>query len=316
MKSVFKVIQSGIAGILVDNGRVGYQHLGFSPSGPLDEVGYFWANALAGNIAKSGAVAALELIASTQFEAQTRVQFCVAGPGCSVQINGNNVESWTSLSLETGDTLSITSERIGQRYYLAIKGGFSAQAVLGSKSTTLKERIGGFNGKSSVIKDNDMLFMDNDVDSRPSMPNRVEEPDYGLQQPIRVIEGYQAEELGRVCRSQFFSQTFTLSSESNRMGYRLDGESLPSLNRAFFSEGLHSGAIQIPPNGLPIVMLAERQTLGGYPKIGAIARLDLYRFAQSLPGDEIRFEPIDVYSARNQWRLRMQNWQNTLENFQ
>lgn len=298
--TVLELIQSDLLALFIDAGKTGVQHQGLKSGGPMDDVAFLMAHRLLGNsddnVTYNGQLNALELIGETQFITHRACNIAITGPNIGILINGKEQQSWSVLPCEQGDQIRLTpsaSEFAGQRYYLVVKGGFSASLETGETYRKLEEgdtlRIG------FVEKENATNYR---VRSKPSCPY-----DYSLSTPIRVIFGYQVDTFNTTAKAQFMSQPFRVSTQCDRMGYRLSCDAITSPDGAMLSEGVHKGAIQIPPNGQAIVMLSDRQTLGGYPKIGAIAHIDLPRFVQALPGQVIHFCETDVYAARNAWRL-------------
>ncbi len=295
--TVLEIIQTGLLSLLIDAGKTGVQHQGLKSGGPMDDIAFHFAHHLLGNKASNSTqLNALEVMGDTQFVVLQACYIVIAGPNVMVEINEKAQPAWSVLRCESGDEIRLYPSEVnytGQRYYLVVEGGFSASLERGETYRKLA------NGDSLGISEvNEQTVTKRDVSAINPCPYN-----YALNTPIRVIFGYQVEDFELVTKAQCLSQPFRVTSQSDRMGYRLSCNALPSPNGAMFSEGVHKGAIQIPPNGQAIVMLSDRQTLGGYPKIGAIAHIDLPRFVQALPGQSIHFCETDVYTARNAWRL-------------
>lgn len=323
---LLEVLSSDFPAILVSQGVYGLQHLGFTPSGPIDFPAFYIANRLLGNYfdeyvqadsleAQNALCFSLEVIGSISFKVLEDCQLAASGPSVTILVNDATHKPWQTFACFKGDRLEIRQSKMGTRAYLAVKNGFSTGCF--EKNAFVKPallvRQGGFLSRlQSSNKKDKVLTRKTTVQNATTykdvqLPERLI-PDYSTTAPIRVIPGYQYGEFDSVSIAQFFSQSYIVSPVSNRMGMRLEGNAIAPLDGTFFSEGLHQGAIQITSAGLPIVMLAERQTLGGYPKIGAVAQIDLHRLAQATPDSQIRFELVDIYTARNALRLRFNQW--------
>lgn len=300
------IVQQALLPILtVDKGRVGVLSQGYTESGPMDELAYRWALKLAGMQAEN----ALEAMGEVRFAIMQSGYFAVCGPNIHIQVDGLTVPSWSRFRANKGQQIQITSASIGQRYYVAVSGGFAFPQALDSACTVIREQLGGIRLNGSPVKTEDQIAF-----NLPVIPHTEHghcevpvclRPQYSLSQPIRVVEGYQVSEFDQLDKMRFYTSDYTVTQSVDRMGYRLSGPAVQSRIQQLSSEGIALGAIQFPPNGQPIVMMRDRQTLGGYPKIGAVARCDLSRFAQSVPGDRIRFTSIDAANARALWLLEV-----------
>ncbi|MBP2198917.1 biotin-dependent carboxyltransferase family protein [Pantoea cypripedii] len=298
----FEVLSPGVMSTLQDSGRVGYEDRGVPPSGVMDELSFALANALVGNPANTGVI---------EFTLTgPRLKLCGDQP-CIFAITGDAVATlndipcpiYQSRQMLPGDVLAIQRLRSGARGYLAVAGGFAVQPQLGSVATLIRAKLGGFDGRP--LQKNDRLPL--------AVPTRQVRP--GLRtdrifpqmekRPVRVIWGPQDSYFDDAARARFQSQTYTLSPQCDRMGYRLHGEPL-SHSRGFniISDAIAHGSIQIPGDGLPIVAMNDRQTTGGYPKIATVIRADLARLGQLKPGDAVRFEAVSVEKAEEIWRGR------------
>jgi biotin-dependent carboxylase-like uncharacterized protein len=211
-----------------------------------------------------------------------------------VTLNGQALPAAGCVRLGADERLSIKPGRSGAWFYLSPAGGFDLPPVMGSLSTSLRSGIGGFNGRALAASDE--LPLGDAVlqpvlghDERPVPPGR----------PIRVLAGPQDDYFSGAGLARFFSAEFRLAPRSDRMGYRLDG---PAIEHArgfnIVSDGISLGAIQVPGDGKPIVLMADRQSTGGYPKIGYVIRADIGRLAQLRAGESLRFAAIDIAGAR------------------
>ncbi|WP_299183228.1 biotin-dependent carboxyltransferase family protein [uncultured Neptuniibacter sp.] len=291
--SGLRVIKPGPFSLIQDLGRFGYQHYGVTTGGALDEHAARWANRLLENTADK---ALLEVtLGNLELQAEHSVWIAITGADCPIQINNESCAGWQTHFLEKGDRITLGWARNGQRAYLAVKGGFSLRPEFGSCSTVVREGLGGIEGKALAVED--LLPCQNscsdDFICNRGVPYRSI-PDYSAPTTLRVISGYQIDNFSQQSRSTFYSTPYKVKVESDRMGYRLEGAGVSAEITGIFSEGIAFGAIQIPPDGQPIIMLKDRQTLGGYPKIGTLLPIDAFRLSQCRPGTEVCFEPISL----------------------
>jgi biotin-dependent carboxylase-like uncharacterized protein len=287
----FEVIKPGFLTLLQDYGRYGMQHLGMATGGPLDEHAFLWANRLLDNHYNC---AALEItLGPVRLHALQAVQIAIAGADFAARINQQPIVPWRSYWIEAGDELSFAAARSGVRAYLAVGGGFEAKLQHGSCATVIRERCGGLQGDGRRLEAGDRL------ECRPASPGPVLQvppryvPDYGAPLRLRLLPSYQYDQFDAAQVRRFFSSDYQVSPHSDRMGYRLSGPEIRASLDGIISEGIAYGAVQVPGDGQPIVLLRDRQTIGGYPKIGCVASLDAAQLAQRGPGAVIRFTPGD-----------------------
>ncbi|MBO9187525.1 biotin-dependent carboxyltransferase family protein [Rhizobium sp. L80/93] len=269
-----------------DLGRKGLQHAGVSGAGPMDGPSFRIANALVGNPATS---AALEFAAvGGRFTVTRPVRFAVTGGDVDVSIDGSKVHPWESHHLLPGMTLAIDALRDCVWGYLAISGGIDTVPVLGSRSTHLRTGLGGYEGRRLEIGDRLPLG-----DAAP-LPNlALRQPFRRSGGPIRVICGPQDDYFSNAAVETFLEASFVVSAARDRMAQMLDGPPIAADGgHDIVSDGTSAGSIQVPSSGRLIVLMAERQTTGGYPKIATVASVDLPRLAQAVSGRSIRFARI------------------------
>ncbi|RUO36281.1 biotin-dependent carboxyltransferase family protein [Aliidiomarina sanyensis] len=297
----FRVLKGGILTLIQDIGRLGYQHLGVSRGGPLDAQSAYWANRLLDN---EPSAAVLEITAGGfEVEAQSQTMVAVTGGDLNLTINGEPQAPWRSFWVRQGDRLKFGTPRYGFRAYLAVSGGFQTEPVLGSRATVARDKLGGVNGHGEAVREGDYLpckHLTSEGIAR-QIPQRYL-PQISQQITLHLIPGYQQHEFSKGTWQQLWNQEFKLDHQSNRQGARLQGKALPVPAGEFLSEGVSYGAVQVPPNGQPIIMLDDRQSLGGYPKLGNILPLDGFKLAQCAPGAVIRFQPIHLAAAQQQMR--------------
>ncbi|HWS26143.1 MAG TPA: biotin-dependent carboxyltransferase family protein [Xanthomonadales bacterium] len=295
-----------------DAGRGGWRSLGVPQSGPLDAWSHAVANVLVGNVPDA---AALEIGSGrTQIRFAHAAVIALAGARTPVQAGGMSLPLWRPIAVAAGTLLAIDSPLLGARSYLAVAGGFSSEIVLGSRSALMRGE-----GFPSLLRRGDALpyeptaslrFPALQVATSPERPRVAPwwadgEPllDLECQAGLRVIEGSHLHLLQD--RRALYTQAFELSPQANRMAAPLRGQRLEIANAgSLISEPVVPGTVQLPPDGLPLILLAEAQTVGGYARIAHVASIDLARLAQRRPGSVIRFEPISIAAAQRLWLWR------------
>lgn len=293
-----RVLNDGILTLLQDRGRYGYQHLGLTTGGAADEHASFWANRLLDN---RGHCSLLECcFGGLTLEAEQSVTIALTGAEMQARINHKPVANWCTHQLYTGDQLQLGHARNGVRAYVAVKGGFDVASTLGSVATVMREHIGGLDGGGSPLKKHDHLPC---MRSQQSLQREVPDlfiPDYSASLIASVIEAEDSDELfSETARQQFFSEAWSISSQSNSMGIRLAGPPITPLKTGIISEATHLGAVQIPPDGQPVILLKDRQTMGGYPVLGTVFNLDVFLLAQKQAHSAIRFEPMSLAEGQD-----------------
>jgi biotin-dependent carboxylase-like uncharacterized protein len=265
----------------------------------MDRYAYRLVNLLAGN--RMGAAVLEMSILGGAFEFGSECLVSVCGADMQPNLDGKKVPNWSAFYVPAGALLSFDYALTGCRTYLAVHGGINVPLVLGSRSTYTRAYVGGVAGKP--LKAGDVLHVGNDVGSR-SMPSILPEqfvPRYDQERRLRVIMGPQDDMFTAEGIGTFLESKYTVSNEADRMGYRLEGPKIEHAGAAdIISDALPEGAVQVPAHGMPIVMMADRQTTGGYPKIATVIGPDLSLLAQGRPGDTVCFrscsdkEALDV----------------------
>ncbi|AEF53286.1 biotin-dependent carboxyltransferase family protein [Marinomonas posidonica] len=304
----FKVIKPGMLALLQDLGRHGHQAIGLTTGGPMDELAFRWGNALLDN---DDNTQQLEItFGMLSLEAQADTSIALTGADLAATLNDKSLTPWQTYAVKQGDILSFQQPVWGLRAYLSVKGGFQADTTLGSVATVMREKIGGLTGTGEKLQKGDVLpYLANQTHQPRSVP-RAAIPNYSLRE-IPLILGYQYQSFSDLERAHFFSNDYTISQNSDRMGYRLEGHAIISETPGIISEGIAYGAVQIPKDGQPIVLLRDRQTIGGYPKMGCVTRFGGGLLAQKKPGEHIQFTPITVDQAEHERHLqmaRLQQW--------
>ncbi len=277
-----------------DEGRFFYQSSGIRPSGVMDAAAYEAANALVGN-AKGEAVLEMTFLGAT-LEFQSAAWFALTGADMQAKLDGVPVERYRAVRAEAGQTLAVGMAAVGCRGYLAVRGGFDVPLVMGSRSTDVSAKLGGFEGRA--LKAGDVLPTLAADDWTPT-DLRYEPPVYESEITVRVVPGPQQEYFTAAGVDTFFSAVYEISPNSDRMGLRLDGPEVESISGTdIVSDGIVFGSIQVPSGGVPIILMADHQTAGGYAKIGTVLSFDLPKLAQARPGDKVRFARISAEEAQ------------------
>lgn len=298
--SGLKVINPGMLTLIQDAGRFGFHGIGLTNGGPLDPLAFRWANRLCGAAIDSSVSnnTALEIsIGGLSLEAHVDTVIAVTGADMPLSINGQSCELWQSHSVKAGDHIELGYAQQGCRSYLAVTGGFDIPHSFGSAATVTRESIGGFEGER--LQQDDILPCASYKTAQHYVVGNSDRPQYGDAFTARVILGYQQETFSDVQQQLFFTSEYTVSDRCDRMGYRLTGQTIQSSVDGILSEGICHGAIQIPADGQPIVLINDRQTIGGYPKIGSMISIDTARLAQLLSGAKVSFEAVSMEQAHN-----------------
>lgn len=285
--------------VVQDLGRTGMQHVGVTRGGPLDAWSMQWANAVLGNAANS---AALEVsFGGLQLEAMIETRVAVGGTPVQLTVNGQAADVWAPLHLQAGDVLELGAAE-ARRNYLTVQGGFETACVLGSRATVLREGLGGLGSGTQArpLRAGDLLPCP--AGAVPALDAQCP-PDDAVPpaNALRVVPVDRGRLFDRAARGQLFDSVFTVSARAGRMGCRLEGATLAALGGLEASFAVLPGCIQVPPDGQPIVLLADCQTMGGYPVLGAVIAADLPALGRCVPGDSLNFVPVTPDSARRAW---------------
>lgn len=294
-----EVLKHGVLCQLQDSGRIGYHRLGLTQGGPMDAEAFHLCNQLLGNVPGS---TALEIsVGGTQLRATASTYLCVTGAQAPLTINDEPAALWTVHPVHAGDVIAIGFARRGCRLYLGVADGFVIEPQFGSTATVVREGIGGLDGRA--LQKGDLLPFTPALKRRRLQLPAQAQPRYSNALTVRVIPGYQQRLFNRTEQRRFFGGPYTVSDNCDRMGYQLEGQPIQCSTQQLLSEGICYGAIQIQGNGQPIVLLNDRQTIGGYPKIGAALSLDAARLSQMPPGSTVYFAPITPHTARRALQL-------------
>lgn len=302
MSQGFTVIAPGILSLIQDAGRFGQQQIGLTTGGPLDPFAFAVANRLCHNNDDSCAVE----VSIGGLTLESSIDTCIAltGAKLGIKVNGQNRAQWHSIAIKAGDKISIgfaSEKNSGCRAYLAVAGGFNIAKQFGSNATVCREGIGGLQG--GALQKGEHLNCE-PACCKPLLKLKDEQlPHYCEPVKLRVILAYQQDHFSAVKKAIFFSSQYTVSDLCDRMGYRLEGAKINADIDGILSEGICLGAIQVPADGQPIVLMNDRQTIGGYPKIGSVFPPDLAKLAQLSAGGKIQFIPMDINDAHQELLL-------------
>ncbi|WP_169008536.1 biotin-dependent carboxyltransferase family protein [Faecalispora jeddahensis] len=291
-----KVISPGALTTVQDAGRFGFLQSGISVSGVMDSYSHRAANLLVDNPQEEAVLEVTLMGPVLEFQCSTRI--AVTGAMMQPKLNDQPVPMWQTIPVGEGDRLSFSGIQGGCRAYIAFAGGLDVPVIMGSKSTNLKAQMGGFEGR--MLKRDDVVPL-----KAPSGEAKLwaasEEwiPKFPTQITLRAVLGPQEDLFTEEGIASFLNTEYLVTPANDRMGYRLEGEEITHKAGAdIVSDGIVMGAVQVPSSGQPIILMADRQTTGGYTKIATVATADLPLLAQAQAGTKIRFQQISVEEAQ------------------
>ncbi len=291
-----KVIKPGFFTTVQDVGRWGFQRYGVPVSGAMDNYALVAANLLVGNKLND---ACLEItLLGPELEFLSDTQIAITGAALSPTLNGGNVACWQTLQVCNGDVLSFGRLQSGCRAYVALRGGIDVPVVLGSKSTYVRGGFGGFEGRRLKTGDVIQAHKISKLKSDFLVPQELV-PCYHDELMVEVVLGPQSDYFTDQGLETLISSIYTVTAESDRMGYRLNGAKVEQKGSLkMISDAVPVGAVQVPRSGKPIIVMRDAQTTGGYPKIAVVSTSDISRLGQAKPNDKIRFSKISTSKAR------------------
>ena len=322
-----KIIQPGLLTTLQDSGRYGYQKIGVITSGAMDVYSLRLANILVGNDENE---AALEItLMGPVIEFTEDALIAVTGGDFTPTINGETMPQLRPVAVRKGCVLQFNPCKSGCRAYLAVAGGYKAAKVMGSKSTYLRAQIGGFcgralqagdivdtepiNGFGEKMLQNLLAAQDKPFAYTDWSIGKVHTSPENLYKPVRVMPGMQYDDFTQEAQRIFTNEDFLITMQSDRMGYRLAGSKLEAKKHLeMISEVASFGTIQVPPAGTPIILMADHQTVAGYPVFGQVAQVDVARVAQLKPEDKIHFRMI-THEEGEQLFLEMEQYMENIK---
>ena len=309
----FEVLRPGINTTFQDKGRFGMQHLGVVPSGCMDHKSFLIANALVLNDEKEG-VLEFAYQGPLLKLAKGKTKFAITGNVLFQIINSKNEtidgECNRSYDLDEGDQVDILATRECVYGYLSVEGGFDVKPFCNSVSTLVRANIGPNEGKKIGIKNKILL-----------KKNRKEKNNYAVNvlikknDVIRVLKGPQFDYFSDTSQKEFFSKDYKITNLTDRMGMRLEGKVLKnSVSTDIRSEGITKGAIQVPADGQPIILLTDHPTIGGYPKIANVVSADYDLLIQKTPGEKISFKCVELQEAEKIYKEYLTNISKIIKN--
>lgn len=287
---LFNVIAPGLHTTVQDFGRIGHQHVGISVAGVMDLKAAAWANRLVNNSVHQPVLEVM--LGGMTLEARASVWVACTGAEVALAVDDRPVEGWTRIALQPGQRLTVGYARAGQWAYLAVNGGFVTPEVLGSHATQAREGLGGLDGQGAAVSRQDVLYGQRDrvaLTLRAQTPMAFRDDLYDPCTPLRIMQGPDYRHFSTDDALRLLTTAWEVSGLSNRMGYRLEGGRLEQPPKRIWSVGVLPGAIQVVPDGTPIVLMPDCQTMGGYPVIGWLHPLDRGRLAQRRVHQQVRF---------------------------
>jgi len=287
------VIEPGFLTTVQDLGRFGAAHFGVSPCGAADGLSLRAGNRLIGN--RDGTAALEMTLTGGVFEFEEQAVFALTGSDFGATLDGRPVAPWTALGACPGSQLRVGRARIGARCYLCVSGGIVAEEFMGSASTDLRTSFGGFQGRA--LRAGDKLTLGQT--GRPPLDVDAGALRYFISgSTLRVTRCPQASLFPPEAMERLCADAYRVRDDSNRLGIRLSGEPVfPSLPEQLLTEGVSLGAVQIPPDGQPILLFVDQQTTGGYPKLANVILADLPRVGQLAPRAPVRFLEVASETA-------------------
>ncbi len=309
----FEVLRPGINTTFQDKGRFHMQHFGITPGGCMDTESFLIANALVGNSSDEGVI---------EFAYQGPLLKLTKGK-TKISITGNvlfqikklneeviNGECYRTYDLDEGDQVDILATKQSAYGYMALEGGFDLKYFCKSISTLDRAGIGSNEGKK--IKTNDKINIKKNRTGKKNFTTSISNNDKDI---IRVLKGPQFDYFSKESQKNFFSKNYKISNLTDRMGMRLEGSIIKNVVSANIrSEGITKGAIQVPADGQPIILLTDYPTIGGYPKIANVISADYNLLIQKIPGEKIFFKLIELHEAEQLYKEHLKSISETIKN--
>jgi biotin-dependent carboxylase-like uncharacterized protein len=318
---MIEVLSSGALNTVQDLGRYGYRKIGVAVAGAMDRLALAAGNLLLGNPVNCAGIEVTMFPFRVRFQADATI--AITGADCAAELDGKPLLPWWTVAVRRNQVLSLSMPTRGCRAYLAVRGGIDVPLVLNSRSTDLKSKFGGRDGRS--LKRGDLLAL---LVPEGKSATDAGKGGYGLEPPqlalplggsvqgtvaVRVLPGAEYEIFPQAGHEQFWNGRWLVTPNSNRQGYRLAGPALPMSGQSeLLSHGLVPGTIQVPPSGQPIIQMSDANTSGGYPKIGTVIEADMWRLAQARVADELHFvqttvaEAVAALAAERAWLRKIE----------
>lgn len=296
--SMIKIIKPGLYTTVQDRGRMGFQRFGIPVAGAMDDFSFRVANILVGNDENTAALETTFMGPNIQIDFDGFI--AITGANMEPKINGSNVKMWRSIKVDKGDNLTFSGASEGLRSYISFGGGLGVSEILNSKSTYVRGSLGGFKGRKLMEGDEIPIDSSNSKAEPGKYISPGYIPRYAKENIVRVILGPQDDHFSTEVIETFLDSPYKITAEADRMGYRLEGATLSHIKGPdIISDGIVFGSVQVPGHGSPIVMMADRQTTGGYTKIATVISADLPLLAQMGPGDTIHFQEVTIEEGQD-----------------
>ncbi|EDL66145.1 biotin-dependent carboxyltransferase family protein [Bacillus sp. SG-1] len=292
----FTVEKSGLLSTIQDSGRTGYRRIGMPVSGAMDDKAFRFANLLVGNNEGDEALEVTLQGPVLHFKSDTVI--AISGADLNPSINNEPVPNNKPLLVGKGDVLRFGMAEKGMRAYVAFKGGLKVVKQLGSSSTNTLAKLGGYKGRALKAGDKIALNIEGHKDKQIQWSLSPTLFTYLQKKEVRIIRSRQWDWFTEEAQMHFLSGSFTIKPESDRMGYRLSGPALAlKQSQELLTEGIAKGTIQVPASGQPIILMADSQPTGGYPKIANVITADLPIIAQLKPNESLSFKEVTLEEA-------------------
>lgn len=289
----FRIINPGIQTTVQDRGRSGLMKYGMSTSGAMDLWSFTMGNLLARN--PEGAAALETALQGLKLEALNKVTLSITGADLDPWLNENPAPQWTAFTMSEGDVLYFRKRQKGFRAYVAVQGGVDVPEMLGSRSTYIRGRIGGLLRAGETLN---ISPSDSNASVKGLTIPQEYRPNLDRSEPIRVLMGPQDDYFTPRGIETFLNSTYRISPQCDRQGFRTEGPTIEiAKGPGIITDPIPPGAIQVPGDGKPIVLLRDSQVTGGYAKIAVVARVEMDFLGQVMPGDTIRFQRVDRKTA-------------------
>ena len=290
-----KFHKGGLYTTVQDYGRVGYQDVGISVCGAMDKKSLAIGNMLVDNLEDEAGLEIAFIGPEIEFTKDNFI--AITGGDLNSKINNKEIPMYKAILVKKGDILTFGNNKSGTRSYITFAGGLDIEKVMGSKSTNVKCSLGGYKGRN--LKSGDFIKFTNPTDYLPNYLSRQVEIEEKNENILRVILGPQEDAFTIKGIDTFFKETYEITKDFDRMGCRLEGPCIEHKTSAdIISDGIALGSIQVPSHGKPIIMLTDRQTTGGYTKIGTVITVDIGKLANLKPKDKIRFKEVSIEEAQ------------------
>ncbi|HDE8001597.1 TPA: biotin-dependent carboxyltransferase family protein [Staphylococcus aureus] len=308
-----KILQPGLFSTVQDLGRIGYEHIGFSGAGAMDQFSFKVAQSLINN---DGPAIEYTLIGPTiQFNTQNT--FVITGGSINASLNNKTISMNSVILAEKGDILKIGAITKGARGYLTFGHSINVPSIAESYATHTRSSIGGFKGRKLLANDLITVKINNDFKENIGKTIHLQDDLLPENNIIHILQGPQFEAFSEEARAKIVNHPYLITEQSDRMGYRLEGDSVAPINQAdIISEPVALGSVQVPNDGQPIILLNDKQTIGGYTKIATVCKFDLPKLAQMKPKDTIQFKWISFQEAVDKNREQMSLFNEILKSHQ